>query len=101
MVGASHDHDDARSQGTGARNPSRSVSGCRIGRRGVPERIAKLLGLDEDELLALVGKVSSDLTEIIRKHPREIASFLRSMKGMSPKQVSQRLGSPKPKKESS
>jgi transcriptional regulator with XRE-family HTH domain len=63
--------------------------------------IAKLLGLDEDELLALAGKVSSDLTEIIRKHPREMASFLRSMKGMSPEQVSQRLGGAKPKKESS
>jgi len=63
--------------------------------------IAKLLGLDEDELLALAGKVSSDLTDIIKKNPREMASFLRSMKGMNPKQVSQRLAGPKPKKKES
>ena len=60
--------------------------------------IAKLLDLDVDELLALAGKVASDVTAIIRDHPRELASFLRSMKGLSPKQVSQRLEGVKPKK---
>ncbi len=60
--------------------------------------IARLLGLNEDELLALAGKVSSDLTAIIRDHPREMASFLRSMKGLSSKQVAQRLDGTKPKK---
>ena len=59
--------------------------------------IAKLLGLDEDELLALAGKVSSDLTAIIRDNPKEMASFLRSMKGLSSKQVAQRLEGAKPK----
>jgi len=59
--------------------------------------LAKLLELDADELLALAGKVSSDLTAIIRDHPRELASFLRSIKGLSPKQVSQRLKGVKPK----
>lgn len=50
--------------------------------------IAKLLGLDEDVLLALAGKVGSDLTDIIKKRPREMASFLRSAKGLTPSQLS-------------
>ena len=62
------------------------------------QAIAKLLALDEDELLALAGKVSSDLTAIIRDNSKEMASFLRSMKGLSPKQVAQRLEGAKPKK---
>ena len=47
-------------------------------------RIAELLGRDRDELLALGNKVSSDLTEIIKRRPRELASFLRSVNGLSP-----------------
>ncbi|MCK4547675.1 MAG: helix-turn-helix transcriptional regulator [Candidatus Eisenbacteria sp.] len=39
--------------------------------------IARELGDDPDELLALAGKVSSDLLGIIRQHPREFALFLR------------------------
>ena len=62
------------------------------------QAIATLLDVDADELLALAGKVSSDVTAIIRDHPRELAPFLRSMKGLTPKQVSQRLESVKPKK---
>jgi HTH-type transcriptional regulator, competence development regulator len=42
--------------------------------------IAKIIGSDTDELLALAGKVSSDLTEIIRRQPREMASILRSVR---------------------
>ena len=41
-------------------------------------KIAEILDLDPDELLARAGKVSSDLTEIIRRQPREMANFLRS-----------------------
>ena len=44
--------------------------------------IAEILDLDVDELLALAGKVSSELTEIIRRHPREMASFLRAANGL-------------------
>ena len=40
--------------------------------------IADILNLDSDELLARAGKVASDLTEIIKRQPREAASFLRS-----------------------
>lgn len=49
--------------------------------------IAKLIGRDPDELLALAGKVSSELTEIIRQHPREMASFLRSANGLTAEEV--------------
>lgn len=49
--------------------------------------IANVLGCDPDELLALAGKVSSDLTEIIRRHPREMASFLRSANGLTAEQM--------------
>ena len=45
--------------------------------------IAKILDLDVDVLLARAGKVSSDLTQIIREHPREMASVLRGTVGMS------------------
>ena len=42
--------------------------------------IAKILGENEDEMLALANKISSDLKIIIRKYPKEIASFLRAAK---------------------
>ena len=45
--------------------------------------IAESLDLDVDVLLARAGKVSSDLTQIIREHPREIASVLRGTSVMS------------------
>jgi len=44
-------------------------------------KIAVILSLDADELLARAGRVASDLTEIIRRQPREAASFLRSTAG--------------------
>jgi HTH-type transcriptional regulator, competence development regulator len=45
--------------------------------------IAAIIGQDTDELLALAGRVASDLTEIIRKQPREMADFLRAAKGLT------------------
>ena len=42
------------------------------------KNIANVLNLDPDELLARAGKVASDLTEIIKRQPREAAIFLRS-----------------------
>ncbi len=53
--------------------------------------IAEILDLDVDELLALAGKVSSDLTQIIKEHPREMASFLRSTRGMSEDEMAKAL----------
>jgi transcriptional regulator with XRE-family HTH domain len=46
-------------------------------------KIAEVLGLDADELLALAGRVASDLTDIIRERPREMADFLRAAKGLT------------------
>ncbi len=47
------------------------------------KRIADIIGRDHDELLGLAGRVASDLKEIIREHPREMASILRTAKGLS------------------
>ena len=46
-------------------------------------KIAEIIGHDPDELLALAGRVASDLTEIIRRRPREMADFLRAAKGLT------------------
>ena len=45
--------------------------------------IAEILGLDGDGLLALAGKVSSDLTEIIREDPSAMAVLIRGTQGAS------------------
>ena len=45
--------------------------------------IAEALGQDADELLALAGRLSSDLADIIQRHPREMATFLRAANGLS------------------
>lgn len=52
-------------------------------------RIAEILGRDPDELLALAGRVASDLTEIIRQRPREMADFLRAAKGLTAEELAQ------------
>jgi transcriptional regulator with XRE-family HTH domain len=49
--------------------------------------IAVALGQDPDELLALAGKVSSDLPAIIQQNPKEMASFLRTAGGLSPEEL--------------
>ena len=45
-------------------------------------KIAGIIEHDPDVLLALAGRVSSDLTDIIRERPREMADFLRAAKGL-------------------
>jgi transcriptional regulator with XRE-family HTH domain len=44
------------------------------------KKIAEILDLDADALLARAGKVSSDLSEIIRSRPVELAALLRATK---------------------
>ena len=44
------------------------------------KRLARELGEDPDVLLALAGKVSSDLQEIIRKRPKLFAELIRQMR---------------------
>jgi transcriptional regulator with XRE-family HTH domain len=46
-------------------------------------KIAAIIGSNVDELLARAGRVSSDLSEIIKQHPREIAALLRTTKGLT------------------
>jgi transcriptional regulator with XRE-family HTH domain len=55
------------------------------------KRIAEILGRDPDELLALAGRVASDVTDVIRHHPhpREMADFLRAAKGLTAEQLAQ------------
>ena len=43
-------------------------------------RLAADLGADPDVMLALAGKVSSDLTEIIRRRPALFAELLRALR---------------------
>jgi transcriptional regulator with XRE-family HTH domain len=45
--------------------------------------IARILGCDADDLLGRAGRVSSDLSKIIKERPREMATFLRAAKGAS------------------
>src|SRR5262245_33606188 len=47
------------------------------------KKIAEIIGHDADELLALAGRVASDLTDIIRQRPREMADFLRTAQGLT------------------
>ncbi len=47
------------------------------------KKFALALNQNPDELLALAGKVSSDLPAIIQQRPREMASFLRTASEMS------------------
>ena len=43
-------------------------------------KLAKELGEDPDVLLAMAGKVSSDLQEIVRKRPKLFAELIRQLK---------------------
>lgn len=49
--------------------------------------IAKIIGHDPDELLALAGRVASDLADIIKRHPREMATFLRAANGLAAEEM--------------
>lgn len=44
--------------------------------------LAEVLGEDADVLLALAGKVSSDLAEIIRKRPQLFGGLIRELKDL-------------------
>ncbi len=49
--------------------------------------IAEQLGQDPDVMLALAGRISSDLPPIIMRHPREMAALLRALASASPEQL--------------
>ena len=52
-------------------------------------RIADELGEDRDTLLALAGKVSGDLLEIIRERPALMADLLRALRRAPAKRISE------------
>ncbi len=49
--------------------------------------IAKVIECDADDLLARANRVSSDLSDIIKRHPVEMAALLRTTKGLSADEV--------------
>ena len=49
--------------------------------------IAEVLGLNVDELLAMAGKIPSDLVQIIKKHPTEMAIIIRGTNTMSEEEM--------------
>jgi transcriptional regulator with XRE-family HTH domain len=49
--------------------------------------IAQVIGCDADDLLARAGRVSSDITDIIKRHPVELAALLRTTKGLTTEDI--------------
>jgi transcriptional regulator with XRE-family HTH domain len=45
--------------------------------------IAKIIGCDTDDLLARAGRVSSDISDIIKRQPVELAALLRTTRGLT------------------
>ena len=45
--------------------------------------IAQIIECDPDELLAMAGRVPSDLADIIKRHPVEMSALLRTANGLS------------------
>jgi transcriptional regulator with XRE-family HTH domain len=50
-------------------------------------KMAELLGVDADELLALADKVDPELEKIIKEQPTALPDLLRSVRGMSPEEL--------------
>lgn len=49
--------------------------------------MAKILEIDTDDLLARAGRVASDISEIIKRNPVELAALLRTTKGLSAEDI--------------
>lgn len=49
--------------------------------------IAKIIGCDPDDLLARAGRVSSEITDIIKGQPVQLAALLRTAKGLSAEDI--------------
>jgi HTH-type transcriptional regulator, competence development regulator len=46
-------------------------------------KIAEIIKCDADDLLARADRVSSDISDIIKRHPVELAALLRTTKGLT------------------
>lgn len=51
--------------------------------------LAKIIGCDADDLLARANRVSTDISDIIKRHPVEMAALLRTTKGLTADEISQ------------
>jgi transcriptional regulator with XRE-family HTH domain len=51
------------------------------------KQIARVIDYDADALLALAGRVSSDITEIIKRQPIELTALLRTTKGLKAEDI--------------
>jgi transcriptional regulator with XRE-family HTH domain len=49
--------------------------------------IATIIGCDPDMLLALAGRVASNVSEIIKAHPVEMSALLRTAGGLNPQDL--------------
>jgi transcriptional regulator with XRE-family HTH domain len=49
--------------------------------------IAGIIGCDVDDLLARAGRVSTDITDIIKRRPVELAALLRTTKGLTAEDI--------------
>ncbi|MFQ5505871.1 MAG: helix-turn-helix domain-containing protein [Planctomycetota bacterium] len=49
--------------------------------------IAEALDQDSDQFLALAGRISSDLPEVITKNPTEMAALVRATRGLTPPKI--------------
>jgi hypothetical protein len=49
--------------------------------------IAQILQCDPDELLAMAGRVPSDLADIIKRHAVEMSALLRTANGLSAEEL--------------
>ncbi len=50
-------------------------------------KIAAIIGCDVDDLLAKANRISTDITDIIKRHPVELAALLRTTKGLTAEDI--------------
>ncbi len=51
--------------------------------------IARIIECDADDLLARAGRVSTDISDIIKRRPVELAALLRTTKGLTADDIAQ------------
>jgi transcriptional regulator with XRE-family HTH domain len=54
---------------------------------GKVKAIAKIIECDADDLLARAGRLSSDISDIIKRHPVELAALLRTTNGLKAEDI--------------